>query len=82
MAITYGLYNDTGAIRRTVVTGATRVGLFASDGSVNVVLDDAGGSGRYHKSGALRVNSGTTTGGIYDTSGAYYSNRIFGNIRG
>lgn len=64
-------------IRTTTVNGLSRVPLYAADNSVNIVLDDATGKGIMHKSGAMRVNSGTNK-GYYDPSGAVYSNRIWG----
>jgi hypothetical protein len=72
-----GNHNANGTLKKTSVNGLTRVGLFAADGSTNVVLDDAGGKGIYHASGALRVNSGTSN-QMYDASGAYYSNYVMG----
>lgn len=73
----YGIYNPDGTYRTTTVNGLTRTGLYAADGSYNVVLDDAAHTGLMHPCGTLRVNSGTGT-THQDASGASYSNRLFG----
>lgn len=71
---TSGVYEYNGITRVTVVSGATSVGLYASDGSINIVLDDSSTSGVYHKSGAYRVNSANSpTNQVYDSTGAYYA---------
>jgi hypothetical protein len=72
-----GIYDANGTIATTVVNGLSRTGLYAADGSVNIVLDDVTSKGAYHPCGALRVNSsnGTTT---YDATGAYYTNHLLG----
>lgn len=72
-----GIYNSDGSIATTTVDGTAWTGLYAEDGSVNVVLDDTTYQGLYHPCGALRVNSadGNT---VVDSSGAYYQNTIFG----
>lgn len=71
------IYNDDGSLNITVVDGSTRTGIQASDGSINIVLDDSSHLGLYHPCGAFRVNSseGNT---IQDPSGAYYINTILG----
>lgn len=73
----YGVYNPDRTIHTTTVPGTSWTGLYATDGSVNIVLDSTG-FGPYHKCGALRVSSSTSTNLIYDPSGAYYSNHIWG----
>jgi hypothetical protein len=75
------LYNASGQINLTSVLGTSYVGLYAADGSINAVFDDAAHTGLYHPSGAIRVNSsnGVTT---YDASGAYYINHVFGDSIG
>lgn len=73
----YGVYNPDRTIHTTTVPGTSWTGLYATDGSINIVLDSAG-NGVYHKCGALRVSSSTSTYLIYDPSGAYYSNHILG----
>jgi hypothetical protein len=45
-----------GSLYYTLVDGNTRVGLYAADGSINVV-DDPSAIGKYHPCGALRLNS-------------------------
>lgn len=74
-------YNINGTIKYKIVDGTTSTGLFASDGSFNIVLDDSTHSGVYHPCGAFRVNSlkGSTA---YDTSGAFYINHILGSFGG
>jgi hypothetical protein len=71
-------YNSDGTIATTTVSGSSRTGLFAADGSLNIVLDDAVYKGLYHPCGALRVNSDTTTQRTYDPSGAYYLGTLLG----
>lgn len=73
----YGIYNPDGTFRTTTVSGSTRTGLYAVDGSFNVVVDDASTKGLYHACGALRMNSGSGT-SCHDASGAYYSNHLLG----
>lgn len=75
------LYDADGKIRTTTVDGLTRVGVYAADGSINVVLDDVSTTGLYHPSGAIRMNTtpGTST---YDPTGAYYINHFMGNANG
>lgn len=72
-----GIYNSDGSIAVTIVDGTEWTGLYAADGSVNIVEDDATYIGLYHPCGALRVNSSTGY-TVVDSSGAYYSNTIFG----
>lgn len=73
----YGIYAPDGTFRTTTVNGLTRVGLYAADGSFNVVVDDASNKGLFHPCGALRVNSGS---GVtnHDATGAYYVNHFLG----
>lgn len=72
----FGVYDDHG-IRYTTVPGTSWTGLYASDGSINVVLDDTTHFGLYHSCGALRASS-TLGNTIYDPTGAYYLNRLYG----
>ena len=53
------LYAVDGSIHVTVVDGTTITGLYAADGSWNVVQDDA--SGAMHPCGALNVTVATGT---------------------
>lgn len=69
--MTTGIYDADGNIRTTTVDGSDYTGLYAADGSFNVVLDDTTYTGLHHPSGALRVNSGSST-TTYDASGAFY----------
>lgn len=71
------VYSANGKIRTTTVNGLSRVPLYAADNSVNIVLDDIQDKGIMHRSGAMRVNSGTSK-QYYDPSGAVYSNRLWG----
>jgi hypothetical protein len=73
----YGVYSDSGKIRVTEVSGSALTGIYAADGSINIVVDDSTYNGVYHPCGAYRVNSsaGTT---LYDASGAYYYNHLLG----
>lgn len=66
-----------GKINTTTVVGNALTGVNAADGGLNIVIDDAGGKGVYHPTGATRVNSGTGT-TYYDASGAVYSNKLLG----
>jgi hypothetical protein len=66
----YGIY-DNGR-RYTIVSGASLTGLYAADGSYNIVLDDPTYKGVYHPCGAFRVNSNASIQQVYDPSGAYY----------
>lgn len=74
----FGVYNSDGSIHTTTVPGTSWTGLYAADGSVNVVVDDAGHNGPYHPCGALRINSSTNSRN-YDPSGAYHSNHVKGS---
>lgn len=71
------LYNADGKVNVTQVDGLTWTGLRAADGSINVVVDDSSHYGVRHPCGALRVNSATGV-TYYDTTGAIYSNRLYG----
>lgn len=51
------LYNQDGSISVTAVAGDRPVGMYAPDGSINVVIDDQDNKGVQHPTGALRVNS-------------------------
>lgn len=75
-----GLYNSDGSLAVTIVDGNKPVGRQAPDGSLNVVLDDIGGYGVHHPSGALRVNSSNGN-SVLDSSGAYYINKLLGTSR-
>ena len=67
-----GRYSASGALRITIVTGNSYVGLYASDGSMNVVLDSVG-QGLYHPSGAIRgVSALSTYTGVYAPNGGIY----------
>lgn len=72
-----GHYKSNGKINTTSVPGTSSVSVTAADGGINVILDDASGRGVYHKSGAIRVNSGSST-SYYDSTGATYSNHLMG----
>lgn len=74
--MTYGLYDTNNAVRTTTVSGTSPTGLYAADGSINIVLNDVSHTGLYHPCGALRVNSSTGVG--YDPSGAYYLRTLLG----
>lgn len=70
-------YTTGGKVSTTTVTGSTFTGLYAPDGSINIVLDDAVNKGAYHPCGALRVSS--SNGNSHrDSSGAAHTNRLFG----
>lgn len=72
-----GMYTTGGKINTTTVVGSSTTGLYAADGSVNIVLDDAVNKGAIHPCGALRVSS--STGVTYsDPSGAAYTNHLLG----
>lgn len=68
-----GIYDSRGALRVTVVSGSTKTGLYASDGSINI-YDATGVSrcGAYHPCGAMNINvvSGDTFVGRYALNGA------------
>lgn len=71
------LYNADNKINTTYVDGSSFTGLYASDGSWNVVVDDVSNFGIQHPSGALRVS--TDVGNTYqDPSGAVYLNKLGG----
>lgn len=71
------LHGNNGKVNTTTVTGSSKVNLYDTGGGINVVIDDAVNKGIYHPSGALRVNSGTSS-SYYDASGAVYSNHVLG----
>jgi len=71
------LYTSAGKINTTTVVGNASVGVQAPDGGINVIIDDVTSTGVYHPSGAIRVNSGSST-TYYDASGAVYSNHLMG----
>lgn len=73
----FGLYDANSKVRTTTVVGNALTGLYAADGSLNIVLDDASNKGVYHPCGALRVNSGTGV-SYYDGTGATYQNHLSG----
>lgn len=70
--------NNQGKYNTTTVPGNARVPLQATDGTINIVVDDVTARGAYHPSGAIRVNSATNV-YVYDNTGAFYSNHILGN---
>ena len=72
------IYNSDGTIKVTVVDGTTPVGIQASDGSINIILDDSSHLGIYHPSGAMRVNSSNGNTNL-DSSGAFYINKLLGS---
>jgi hypothetical protein len=72
-----GIYTADGYIAITEVPGTSYTGIYAADGSFNVVFDHAGGVGVFHPCGAFRVNTNAGN-GVYDSSGAYYYNHFFG----
>lgn len=72
-----GYYTVGGKINTTTVNGATYTGLYAANGSINVVLDDAVNKGIYHPCGAIRVNT-TPNSNYYDGTGAARNNHLFG----
>lgn len=72
------LYNADGKVNVTQVNGSTWTGLYASDGSINVVVDDAAHYGVFHPCGAYRLNSSISGTSYYDTTGAIYANMLFG----
>ncbi len=71
------LYSNDGYINTTTVDGTSFTGIYAVDGSINVILDDSSNTGVYHPCGAIRINS---SGGnsYYDPSGAVYYNHLLG----
>lgn len=72
-----GLYSAAGKINTTTVVGNVYTGVYAADGSVNVVLDDAVNKGAYHPCGAYRVS--TTSGStVHHASGSTHTNRLLG----
>lgn len=72
-----GLYTAGGKIATTTVNGLTYTGLYAANGSWNVVLDDAVNKGIMHPCGAQRVS--TTSGSTYyDSTGAARTNHLGG----
>jgi len=72
-----GLYTAGGKIATTTVVGNVYTGLYAADGSWNVVLDDAVNKGVMHPCGALRVSTTPAT-TYYDATGASVTNRLGG----
>lgn len=72
-----GIFTAGGAINTTTVVGNTYTGMYAADGSINIVVDDASHVGIYHPCGAFRVNSGTST-KTFDPTGAFFSNNVLG----
>lgn len=70
-----GIYTADGKMATTVVSGNSYVGVYAADGSRNVVVDSTG-SGLYHPSGAWRVSSKAGIG--RDPSGALYTGNSSG----
>lgn len=72
-----GLYTAGGKIATTTVVGDTYTGLYAADGSYNVVLDDAVNKGIMHPCGALRVST-TPAETYYDATGAATTNHVGG----
>lgn len=49
------IYNTDGNIKLTSVDGNTLTGLYASDGSINVVIGDGSAVGAYHACGAFNA---------------------------
>jgi hypothetical protein len=77
-----GRYSASGALRINLVSGTAYVGLYAADGSMNVV-DVTGVSistygGLYHPSGAIRGRTAPTTlSGLQAPDGSYYFLGLF-----
>lgn len=56
-----GLHHDCGAINVTILEdGATRTGLYAKNGSYNIIEDAEVTKGVYHPCGAYRITDLTT----------------------
>lgn len=72
-----GMYTAGGKINTTTVVGDVTTGIYAADGSINIVLDDAVNKGAIHPCGALRVNS-TPGETYYDSTGAATTNHLLG----
>jgi hypothetical protein len=76
-----GRYSASGALRINLVSGTAYVGLYAADGSMNVV-DVTGVSistygGLYHPSGAIRGRTSPATySGLQAPDGSYYFNGL------
>lgn len=69
--MTVGLHDSDGNKRLTYVAGTSYTGLYAADGSWNVVVDDNTYSGIYHPCGAYRVSSDISDTTLYTDDGAY-----------
>lgn len=67
-----GTRDSDGSLKVTVVDGTTIVGLYASDGSINVVQSDGTPNGIYHKSGARRVTVASSGQKGLAPDGSYY----------
>lgn len=64
----FGLYDAQGRIRLTVVPGTARTGIYAADGSWNIVLASPY-YGIYHPCGAFNANAVTILNNYYAAAG-------------
>ena len=69
------LYDANGDINTTEVAGSAVTGLYAADGSLNIVTDDGTYTGLYHPCGALRVTTGSAS--MYAADGSFYKTGPF-----
>lgn len=69
-----GSYTYDGKMRITEVVGSSWTGLYAANGSVNVVIVSSSDTpqGLYHACGALRVAEATSETGAFAPNGALY----------
>lgn len=74
-----GIISSDGKIRVTVVSGSTLTGLYAADGSYNVVVVSSSATpvGLYHTCGAIRVVETASGLGVYAPNGAWYVTGTF-----
>lgn len=68
---TYTLTGQAATLTWSNTPDMEYVGPFAADGSLNVVLDDTGGLGIFHTTGAFRFNTTDPGPGIYADDGSY-----------
>jgi hypothetical protein len=74
-----GVYDQYRGLRLTVVPGTSYTGVYARDGSINVVLNSSH-VGCYHPCGAWRVSTASNPEMLtYDPSGAFYLNTLLGS---
>jgi len=62
------LYNSNGQINTTSVSGSSTTGLFAADGSINIVLN-SGNTGLYHPCGAFNAVPALSSTSFLNTNG-------------